>query len=243
MDAVHAAALDRAISPDRFGTYLAAAQQDAELAREFYIWDRDLAAALLADIAIVEVALRNTVTAQLTATYGADWYRTPSLFDSRSAKAITSAWNRLPKANRTPGRVTAQLMLGFWVGLLDAGAEMGPAPFDDRADYEELWRHTLSRGFPGGRTQARALGVTYSRGWVHSVALEVQGVRNRAAHHEPLLRGIPLNGQKLPSGQTRRISVQDAHDQIRRLAAMIDRDLAAWIDGNSTVPIVQSLKP
>ena len=243
MDALHAAALDRAISPDRFGTYLAAAQQDVALARKLYVWDRDLAVALLADIAILEVAVRNALVHQLTRTYGAEWYRQPSLFDGRSARALSGAWSRLTKPARTPGRLTAQLMLGFWVGLLDAGGEMGQAPLDHRADYENLWRQTLCRAFPGGRTQAAATGETFTRPWVHSIALEVQGTRNRAAHHEPLLRGIPLNGQKFSSGQTRRITVQAAHDQIRRLAAMVDRDLAAWIDSNSTVPTVLKLKP
>ncbi|HCX85003.1 MAG TPA: hypothetical protein DHV14_07705 [Micrococcales bacterium] len=243
MDASHAVALDRAISPDRLGTYLGAANGDVGLARELYVWDRDVASALLADIAIAEVALRNALNLRLSADYGPDWYRTRDLFDQRSVRALASAWSRLPRAGRTPGRLVAQLTLGFWVGLLDAGAEMGPAPQDYRANYEDLWRRTLSRGFPGGRVAAAAAGRVFNRAWVHSVALEIQGVRNRAAHHEPLLRGIPLNGQKDSTGRARRITVQQGHDQLRTLIGMVDRDLLAWLDGNTQVPTVLLLRP
>jgi len=47
------------------GTYLAAAGQDVNLARKLYVWDRDISAAVLADVAIIEVALRNSMAKQL----------------------------------------------------------------------------------------------------------------------------------------------------------------------------------
>ena len=67
------AALDLAISADRMGTYLAAAAGDAGRARRLYVWDRDLSSALLADITIVEVALRYAMNHALAATWGARW--------------------------------------------------------------------------------------------------------------------------------------------------------------------------
>lgn len=47
------------------GTYLAAAANDADLAMEMYLWDREVSAAFLRDLAILEVALRNAMSAQL----------------------------------------------------------------------------------------------------------------------------------------------------------------------------------
>lgn len=55
----HLAALDRSLSSARMGPYLAAAGNEADRARELYLWDRDLAVAFLGDLAILEVALRN----------------------------------------------------------------------------------------------------------------------------------------------------------------------------------------
>jgi hypothetical protein len=68
------AVLDPAISPDRFGTYRAAARGDDDLARQLYVWDRDLAVAVLRDIAILEVALRNAMHLAASAQWGIHWY-------------------------------------------------------------------------------------------------------------------------------------------------------------------------
>lgn len=64
------AALGLVIYADRMGTYLAAAHGDPARVRRMYVWDRDLSSALLADIAIVEVALRNAMHKALAATGG-----------------------------------------------------------------------------------------------------------------------------------------------------------------------------
>jgi hypothetical protein len=230
-----ASALERAISPDRLGTYLVAAGSDRALARDLYVWDRDVAAAVLADIAIVEVALRNALNEQLTAVYGPEWYRANVGFDERTCRELATAWGRL--SQRTPGRVIASLMFGFWVGLLDTGGVTGRAPQNFPTDYEALWRSTLSRAFPGGRVEARAEGATFKRQWVHSKALVIQALRNRCAHHEPLVRGFPL------PGQSKRVTVQDGQTAYVTLLRMIDRDLAAWLDQNSMVAATLSRKP
>lgn len=164
------AALNRAISPDRFGTYLAEAGGDLERARDLYVWDRDLSTAILADIAIVEVALRNAINNALTRSHGTEWYLKDVGFDDRSRRALTRAWRDLPKDSRTPGRVVAQLMLGFWVGLLDSGGYVGSEPQAFKMDYETLWRSTIRTAFRGGRVVASASGGRFSRSWTHEIA-------------------------------------------------------------------------
>lgn len=44
------------------------------LARELYVWNRDLSAAFLADIAFIEIALRNATNAALARRWGDRWY-------------------------------------------------------------------------------------------------------------------------------------------------------------------------
>lgn len=53
----HPRALDKAITPVRMSTYLARAGRDPAFARRLYVWDRDIAVAPLAEMAILEVAL------------------------------------------------------------------------------------------------------------------------------------------------------------------------------------------
>jgi hypothetical protein len=246
-----AGALDRAISTDRYGSYLQAAGQNRDLARRLYVWDRDLATAILADLAIVEVALRNAMHTALTNSYGQFWYE-HVLLDDRSQGQVARAWGYLinPVQNdpATPGRLVAQCTFGMWVNLLDAGGYAGKALWRRQADYEDLWRTTLSSAFPGGRAEARSdpdPNARFTRAWVHSVAKTVNVLRNRAAHHEPLHNGFPLPGQRSGRQQARarRLTVAQGVEAYMRLARMIDRNLAEWITFNTRVPATLASRP
>lgn len=241
MDPRHAAALDQAISADRFSTYLEAGGDDTHLARKLYVWDRDLSSAVLADIAIVEVALRNALNHALTTLHGPEWYLRDIGLDDRTRRKLAGAWDSLPKARRTPGRLVAQLMFGFWVDLLDSGGSVGKAPQEWRVDHEDLWRAGLAGAFRGGRKEARAIGARFTRSWVHEQVQTIQVLRNRAAHHEPLLTGIPRPGQRQSARP--RFSVQDGYDTYTRVLRMIDRDLAEWVVQESRVPTQLSGRP
>lgn len=221
-------ALMRAISPDRLTTYQHAAAQAGQDVLDLYLWDRDTAAAALADIAILEVAMRNAMHTALAGIAGRpDWYAVDIGLDDRSLKAITAAWSRLPDVQRTPGRVVAQLMFGFWRDLLERGGSRGAGPLRTQANYDDLWRQGLYRAFPGGRLEARAAGEQWTRTWTLDVVKEVHALRNRAAHHEPLVNGLPM------PGENRRIGIDRGHESCQRLAAILDRDLAAWLATNS----------
>lgn len=240
--AAEAAALTRAISPDRLGTYTAAATTAGVL--ELYIWDRDLAAAIMADIAILEIALRNALHAALTSHFNTEeWYTLRIGLDDRSAKALSVAWNHLKKDKRTSGRVIGQLMFGFWTGLLDSGGYAGREPQTFQCDYEQLFRAVLHHAFPGGRPEARAASATFTRGWVHETVAIVNALRNRAAHHEPLVAGFPLPGQKDAHGNPVRMTPTEGHGACMRLARLIDRDLASWLLSNTLVPALLAQRP
>jgi len=237
----HATALGKAISTDRFGTYLSAGGGDQTRAHELYVWDRDVASAVLADVAIVEVALRNSLNDALTTMHGAEWYSKDVGLDDRSRAKLASAWAALPARRRTPGRLVAQLMFGFWVDLVDAGGTVGKAPQQWGVDYEDLWRSGLAKAFPGGRAQAAAAGAQFTRTWTHEHLKIVQALRNRAAHHEPLVNGVPLPGQR--QSPRSRVTVQEGHDACLLILRMIDRDLAQWVEVASRVPALLQARP
>lgn len=250
-EARRAAALDRAISTPRYASYLHAASQDKDLARRLYVWDRDLSTAILADLAIVEVALRNAMHTALTNDHGPEWYQSIAL-DDRSQNQVTRAWgyllNPLPGHSSTPGRLIAQCTFGMWVNLLDAGGYAGRAPRRVHADYEQLWRATLRSAFPGGRREARNdpnPHASFTRTWVHSVAKTVNILRNRVAHHEPLHNGFPLPGQRSGQQQTtsRRLTAAEGVEAYMKLTRMIDRDLAEWITHHTQVTAVLASRP
>ncbi|NVC23159.1 hypothetical protein E7Z53_06790 [Kocuria salina] len=233
----HQRALQRAITPLRMGSYLHAAGHEVGLATQLYIWDRDVAAALLADVAIVEVALRNALNDQLTAAYGPRWFEVDVGFDGPTRQSLAQAWGALPSGSQTPGHLVARLMLGFWKGLLEPGGYVGRAPQRFRADHEALWVHCLHRAFPGGRLMARAEGAQFTRSWTLETVTVVHAARNRAAHHEPFVNGFPLPGQRI------RLEAQDAHQACLKLAGIIDRDLAGWLRTSTAVPGLLNDRP
>lgn len=233
----HIAALERSITPTRLSTYVAEASGDPSLARDLYRWDRELSVAFLADLAVIEVALRNAMNAQLSARWGSEWYRDVQIpLDERSSRQLSDAWSRIA-GEKTPGRVVAQCMFGFWRGLLDKGDHIGRPPRRIRCDYEVLWRGVLDKAFPGGRAQARADGERWQRDYARAVVSRVNDLRNRVAHHEPLIAGFPLTGQQA------RQTADGAHEDCLRLASMIDRNLGSLVSTTSRVPSVLSSRP
>ena len=70
------------------GTFHRIARQQGGTALELYVRDVELAAAFMADLALLEVVLRNAMNDQLSGHFGRDWFRQDGLFDERSRSAI-----------------------------------------------------------------------------------------------------------------------------------------------------------
>ena len=66
---------------------------------------------------------------------------------------------------------------------------------------------------------------------------QVHALRNRAAHHEPLVNGFPLPGEQ------RRLSPTQGHQACLQLARLLDRDLATWLTANSQMARQLPLDP
>lgn len=164
--------LEQRLSVERLAPYRALTGGNLEHAVALYGWNAQTSAAFWATLGHIEVLLRNTMHDQLTAWstthYGEPrWYLDPGrVLTVEARRDITTALRRATKDGRseTPGRVIAELPLGFWRFLL-AGR------------YERtLWRTCLYRGFQGqGLRRA-----------VHGAVAELHELRNRIAHHEPI---------------------------------------------------------
>ena len=162
----------RRLSPERVGPYVVATGDNAA-ALDLYLWNAELSAALATTIGHVEVILRNAIHENLTGWSTRRfaeprWYLDAAhLFDPRTTDDIRTARRRAVRHGRqaeTPGRVVAELNLGFWRFLL--------------ANHYDatLWRETLHLAFPG---QAR-------RRIIRDAVEVLHLSRNRLAHHEPM---------------------------------------------------------
>lgn len=211
----------------RLAPYRRVVGDDLEALGGFYRWCSRLALALFADISALEVALRSAMARELVRVHGIEWYRRSDLFDDDCAKALATAWSHgglgsLVKDDVAPeaveGKLVAALMFGFWVKLLGRGSYAGREPLRRRRIYDTvLWRPALSAALPAAPARSEA----------EHAARIVQQTRNRIAHHEHIVWGIPL------PGQGRRLTVAQAHDSLLRLAGFISVETRAWIEATS----------
>jgi hypothetical protein len=72
-------ALERALSPERLSTYLAAAHGDHAAALRLYVWNTEVSAALYGPLQALEIVVRNAFHRELAAVYGAAWYDHPQV--------------------------------------------------------------------------------------------------------------------------------------------------------------------
>ena len=175
--------VEASLSVPRFAVYLAATGGDRDWALALYEWNAQLSAALLHDLAHVEVGLRNAYDVVLSArwpgpphwtlagdTVFAPVYRTRGRrrvdVNAKLRESLRHAIANAGGRTAPPGKIVAELMFGFWRYLGSAAHE------------KTLWVPALHRAFPPGTD--RAAHVDGPAGRLHDL-------RNRVAHHEPLL--------------------------------------------------------
>lgn len=137
-----------------------------------------------------EVALRNAIHRTLTSAHGSMWFASTAL-DAQQADMISEAKITIEKRNRivTPGSMVAELNLGFWASLI-------------AAKYEKLlWVPHLHKTFlkaersriNGDKTISM---IKLDRSEIHNRIERIRFLRNRIAHHEPILK-LDLHAQYL----------------------------------------------
>lgn len=220
--------LERWLSPPRLERYLQVADGDRERAVRLYDWNARISAALLRDLAHFEVALRNAYDGALVAATpagGVHWtfassavfpavYRTKR---SRNGSAQRTDINRKPReildaavaaaggSSASPGKVIANLSFGFWRYL------------SSKAHEKTLWVPYLHTAFS---PKTNRVDVDARVGRLH-------GLRNRVAHHEPLL------SSNVPAGL----------EDLLWVTEQIDPSIARYISSTSDVRSLQQSRP
>jgi hypothetical protein len=168
--------IENILSVERFATYLAWAQGDRERAIELYTLNTQLSEALYTPLQMLEVALRNCVHDVMTEVFGPNWFDLPEhQLNEWQSDMLDKARKDLADASKveTPSALVAALTFGYWTAMLGA-------------EYEDLWQmvlHKIAKNENGKGLRRKDL--TKPSG-------PVRTLRNRIAHHEPILyRNLP----------------------------------------------------
>lgn len=172
------------VSEARFARYLREANGDQFHAIDLYYWNAQLAQCMYIPLQTWEVALRNRLNSFLIWKYKAEWPYSDVLLRTlrgNERNRLTEARER-QEGNRHGGRaptdaIVADLSAGFWVALMKPGY-----------DFPFTWKYNLSRIYPFSKALDRD---AYYRS-----SDELLDLRNRVAHHEPImhLRLLDLHG-------------------------------------------------
>lgn len=204
----------QALSPPRVSTYLLALRDRPpclDRALELYVWNGQLSAALMTPISVCEVVIRNAVDDALTALHGPNWpwdhgfyLSLPQLGRDALVKARTK-----PSSTST-GKVIAELSFGFWENMFRASFDAA------------LWTPHLQRVLPN-----LTMPVYQGRGHVHNELIKLRKLRNRIAHHEPLLK----------------LNVLQTMNTLKALIALRCQDTADWMVQTNDLTALLAARP
>ena len=197
---------EAALSLERFARYLEWAGGNRDRALEFYALNTRLSEALYTSLQMLEVALRNRVHTVLTEARHERWFDDDGFLRIEHQRGqLAGAYEELARARKeqTPGRVVAALPFGFWVSMV-------------ARDYENLWQVTLNR------IARREDGKGLRRTSLSSPLSTIRVLRNRIAHHEPILHwDLPKH-----------------HDNILQITRWLSPAAAEWCLQHSRFPEV-----
>ena len=128
-----------------------------------------VAEALYGPLQSLEVCLRNRLHGAMTSAFGERWFSDVAVpLDGGGRNAVQKVMDLPQQRRESVGAIVAELSFGFWVGLLGPGYDA------------TLWRRCLYRAFPNARRMKRRD--------IHGRFNMLRRLRNRVAHHEPVLR-------------------------------------------------------
>ncbi len=198
-------AIINSISQRRFSTYQAGVFNGAsdEECLGIYLWNKQIASAFLPALQILEVSLRNAIYlakieyeqeqieknhpqnewSTRKSAIDRDWFITvlTQANNSKSYNQIQAAKWKITEEKKahTPDNYIAKLTLGFWISLVD---KQFSTP---NATYLTLWPHLRNKVFPHAHDRN---GKPLSINGIGSALRDINKIRNRLSHHEPLWR-------------------------------------------------------
>lgn len=187
------------LSNERFTRYQDWAQGCDKRAICLYTLNSQISEALYIPLQMFEIALRNRIDSVLTEKYGDDWmFENEQLLSHHQKMKRNQALLELEyeKKEASKGGLVAKVSFGFWTGFL-------------QRRNDKLWRsqlHKIAIDENGSFLKLRDLA---------SRATKIRKLRNRVAHHEPVI-GTDLKKQ---------------HAEIIQMTSWLSPSAAEWSRG------------
>lgn len=166
--------------------YLAACGGNTKKAMTLYRLNLRLSQEMFTVISCFEVALRNTIDNHYLTTLGPDWLKNAAMpggiFDNRACRLTREAIDDVVQslgANYSHGKVVAGLGFGVWRYLF-------------ASNQYAVGGRTLLQIFSAKPRSTPT--IQYNQSFVFNQLAELNRIRNRIAHHEPIcfLPGQPI---------------------------------------------------
>lgn len=174
------------MSSQRINRYVQACGGHIKKAMTLYRLNLRLSQEMFTIVSCFEVALRNAIDQHILAIQGRNWLQNSvqmdGIFYNKNCKltagSITDGMSKL-KQNYTHNKLVAELGFGFWRYMF--------APHQFSATGKNLLQI-----FPAKPTSTPS--IQYNHTFVFNQLAQINNLRNRIAHHEPIcfLAGIPV---------------------------------------------------
>lgn len=154
------------LSHQRFHTYLKKSSFNKNYAFDLYLYNCRLSKSLLFPLQILEISLRNAINVFFIEKFGNDWPNSSCLkniLNKESLDCLEKAKKRAKTTNYQD--IVAATTLDFWSNLF-------------RPEYDRsLWQTNIHKVFNGSVTRKK----------IQTEVADLNKLRNRIAHHEPIL--------------------------------------------------------
>jgi hypothetical protein len=200
----------KSISKNRLATYRARFDVNTdEKSLGIYMWNKKLCGVFLPVLQLLEVSFRNAIhegyleyqkkqllienrdRTDLEQKLDREWFKT---FFVNNSAAHPESYNHIAQAERALAskqkpkdidNIISKLPFGFWANLTSKKHDAG------QADSLELWPTIRKEVFPG----ALRGGAMISMKEIQDTIFDINDIRNRIAHHEPIWHAKHLFGQ------------------------------------------------
>jgi hypothetical protein len=205
------------LSLSRMSTFERAVVGSSVNALDLYNWNAQLSSALIYPFHIFEVSLRNAVSDGLSSVHSANWHTAQSF--RRSLKKAKYGYcplddlEKVTRKHKNLSKVIPELKFVFWEKCFTSRFQ------------GQIWEKHILNTFPNHASLN--LSSTDLREYIRIQTGLVREVRNRVAHHEPILKfDIPLLMQSM--------------EQMVRLRC---EDTSEWMIANQQVLAVYQARP
>jgi hypothetical protein len=213
------------LSQERLTKYVERAHGDHEVALKLYVWNHEIGAALSFLLQQFEVCLRNSVAKALVDCFDGSWHNNTGFLNRNKDIADLSATARKRAEEDCGAReVTASdfiaaATLSFWREVCKPGW------------VGEIWSKRLPLSFPNMELKKNK---RENLDDLHKKLNNIVNLRNRIAHHEPI---IGYRYEHLAR------KLEDRHREIFEVLNWMDTDFAMWVKSHDRFHEVLAICP